>query len=301
LIKVGDGMNYYVNLINEIIIYIEDNIYEKLSLDDLAGHFCISKFHFNRMFKTVSGMTLKQYILGRKLTQSLSYLKEKDVSVTDIAYQFGFEYPEVFSRAFKKQFGVSPSACKAEKTNENLVKKVSIVERDIVNYKGTLTLNGTHAYCAKLHLEGIFVEVDVHDEEFKALMTSTGETFVEASQKSDWLDHERLYTVVTCHGEDADEYTVFYGMKRELAAKESSFQKHTIPSGWYAKFIYKGDMFDIREVFIDDLYKWIMVKEIKLNPNGVGMLNIFEKDYLKTREVEILIPIKSPYKQQEIS
>ncbi|SNT19422.1 AraC family transcriptional regulator [Anaerovirgula multivorans] len=293
-------MNYYVNLINETITYIEDNIHEKLSLDDLASHFCISKFHFNRMFKTVSGMTLKQYILGRKLTQSLSYLKEKGVAVTDIAYEFGFEYPEVFSRAFKKQFGVSPSACKVEKTNENLVKKASIVERDIVNYKGTLTLNGTYVYLDKLHLEGIFVEVDIHNEQFKALMTSTGQTFLEASQKSDWLDHERLYTVVNCHGEDTGEYTVFYG-KSELVAKETSFKKYTIPSGWYTKFIYYGDMFDIREAFVDDLYKWIMAKEIKLNPNGVGMLNIFEKDYLKTSEVQILVPIKSPYKQQEMS
>jgi AraC family transcriptional regulator len=53
-------------------------------------------------------------------------------------------------------------------------------------------------------------------------------------------------------------------------------------------------MFDIREAFVDDLYRWVMVKEIQLNPNGVGMMNIYEKDYASTGNVQIYVPIKQP-------
>jgi len=59
-------------------------------------------------------------------------------------------------------------------------------------------------------------------------------------------------------------------------------------------FNYQGDMFNIREAFIDDLYRWIMVKEAELNPNGVGMLNIYENSYPRNNSVQILIPVKRP-------
>jgi AraC family transcriptional regulator len=157
-------MNYYVNIINEVINYIEDNIHEKMSLEDISKHFSVSKFHFNRIFKTVAGITLKQYILGRKLTRARQYLTETDESIINTAYSYGFEYPEVFSRAFKKQFGVSPSLCRIENIDMNLVEKAKVVERDIVNYKGTLALNGTCVYMNELNLTGIYVEVDVNDE-----------------------------------------------------------------------------------------------------------------------------------------
>lgn len=287
-------MNLYVNLINETIDYIEDNIHENISLEHIAEYFCVSKFHFNRMFKTVSGMTLKQYILGRKLTHALKFLRETDISVIDTAYEFGFEYPEVFSRAFKKQFGVSPSAGRREKIDVHVVKKANIVERDIINYKGTLTLNGIDTYLDEVCLKGIYIEADINSEQFKPLMETTGEGFLKQCTQFSCLDQSKLYTVVSCHGKDSSKYTVFYGMKGEIAGQEISFETRIIPKGWYARFIYSGDMFDIRETFVDDLYRWIMVKEIKLNPNGVGMVNIFEKDYLKTKKVQIFVPIQKP-------
>jgi len=287
-------MNFYVNLINETIKYIENNLHEKISLEDIAAHFCVSKYHFNRMFKTVSGSTLKQYILGRKLTEALKRITEENVSVIDAAYDFGFEYPEVFSRAFKKQFGVSPLACKNEKAHNNLVIRANIIERDIVNYKGNLTLRGTCNYLKELSLEGVFVEVNENSDEFEPLLRSSGENFLAQSQKVRGFKADNFYTVVNCRNEDNGEYTVFYGMEREVVSKENYFQKRIVPEGWYASFIYIGDMFNIRETFVDDLYRWIMIKEVELNSNGVGMINIFELDYLNTKEVQILVPIKKP-------
>jgi len=52
-------MNHYLNLINDIIGYIEGNISERMALEDISRQFCVSEFHFNRMFKTVVGKTLK--------------------------------------------------------------------------------------------------------------------------------------------------------------------------------------------------------------------------------------------------
>jgi AraC family transcriptional regulator len=289
-----ENMNVYVDIISGAINYIESNIHERISLEDLASRFCVSKFHFDRMFKTVSGMTLKQYILGRKLTEALSYLNGQGVSVIDTAYEFGFDYPEVFSRAFKKQFGISPSAYKCEKTKINPVNEMSIVERDIVSYKGSLTLKGTFIYSDEIYLQGTQVEVDINSEEFEPTLKSAGDTFYEKCQDIGKVKPVKLYTVVNCQGVDNGRYSVFYGIKDEQKKEEAEFEKRVVPSGWYARFIYGGDMFKIRESFVDDLYRWIMVKEILLNPNGVGMLNIFEEDYINTNVVQILVPVKEP-------
>lgn len=63
-------MNLYIEIINQTIDYIEENITNKLTLLEISKQFNISEYHFNRMFKTVVGKTLKQYILERKLANA---------------------------------------------------------------------------------------------------------------------------------------------------------------------------------------------------------------------------------------
>ena len=285
-------MNLYVDLINNTIDYIEENISERLALEDISRQFCVSEFHFNRLFKTVVGKTLKQYITGRKLTRAFERLTATGGPLIDIAYDFGFQYPEVFSRAFKKQFGVSPNSCRNEKPDVDLVKKAIVVERDIINCQGNLTLKGTFEYFEELRLEGIYAEVDVNTDEFETNLKGIGDDFLREASKADWLKQERLYTAVNCHGEDNGEYTVFYGMESKPVNHDTPYDSRIVLEGWYARFTYRGDMFDIRETFIDDLYRWVMIKEIQLNQNGIGMLNIFEKDYASTGNVQILVPVK---------
>jgi len=77
-------LNYYVSVINKTVEYIEDSIGERLTLSELSSKFNISDFHLNRMFKTVTGITLKQYILGRKLTKAMEQLNSTTQPIIDI-------------------------------------------------------------------------------------------------------------------------------------------------------------------------------------------------------------------------
>lgn len=287
-------MNFYVSVINDIVDHIESNIGENLQLVDLSARAGISEFHFNRMFKTVAGITLKQYVLGRKLTKALEQLGSTDKSVIEIAMDFGFDYPEVFSRAFKKQFGLSPSDIRHQKIRMNGIKRAAIVERDIINYRGTLALKGNSVFLEAMKLNGIYVKANTNSGTFKQNLKSETETFILASAESKGFIQDRFYTIVSCGGNENGEYNVFCGRQPEAETKTTGFDEFLIPGGWYIDFLYYGDMFDIREVFIDDLYKWMMVKEAEINPNGIGMLNIYENNYPENNTVHILIPIKKP-------
>lgn len=285
-------MNTYVRLITDTVSYIEANIREELSLEAVSGRFSVSAFHFDRMFKTVTGRTLKQYILGRKLSEALTPLLETDEKVIDIAYDFGFQYPEVFSRAFKRQFGVSPDAFRKGVTDVPPVPKAIVVERDIVNYQGTMALKGEGVRLDAFEIAGVEFSVNTGVPDFRRNMETASGDFLDRARAHPAFRQDRFYTVVSCNGRDDGSYNVFCGMETDAPAP--GFTARLIPGGWYEKFLYTGDMYEIRESFVDDLYRWVMVREIELRPNGIGMLNIFGSEYPFTHEVQILVPVKEP-------
>lgn len=287
-------MNFYVSVINETIEYIESSMNECLKLSEVSNHAGISDFHFSRMFSTVTGMTLKQYILGRKLTNAMEQLRTTHKSVIDIAFDLGFEYPEVFSRAFKKQFGMSPVNYRESCPHLEGIQRASVVERDIINCRGTLAIRGKSVFLDSFELNGINIESDTNSKDFKMNLKSKTEDFIVKSRNNYILRSERFYSIVSCSGNEDGKYKIFFGREKNIGLNNKQFDEFSIPSGWYAGFEYRGDMFDIREVFVDDLYRWIMVHEVEINHIGIGMLNIYDDSYPKNDAVQILVPIKKP-------
>lgn len=287
-------MNFYVSLITGAVNFVETNIQEPLSLEDIAQEFSFSPFHFNRIFSTVTGRTLKQYVLGRKLTQAMARLKGTSQPITTIAYDFGFHSPEVFSRAFKKQFGISPNDFRQDRPNIEPIEKVTVVERDIINYQGKLALKGFALEIESFELMGIQTHININKAGYEKTLQSISDSYIHEAEKTSCYHTDQLYALVNCLGEDNGEYEVFYGMKTISPDLSEKILTRVVPQGWYEKFLYTGDMFNIRSNFVNDLYRWVMIHEIELKSNGIGMINIFKDEYPDTHEVEILVPIKSP-------
>lgn len=284
--------NLYVHMMNDVIDYIEENISEQLTLQSVSEQFYLSAFHFSRLFKIITGTSLKQYILGRKLALAAEKLKDPRNTVTDIAYELGFEYPEVFSRDFRKWFGVAPTTYRAGCYDISPMPKAFVIERDIINFQGVLTLKETYVYLNALDLFGTYIEADENAEDFENLLQSTGDNFWADRQLTDSLISDCLYSVVNCHGDDSGKYTVFFGGQAIKNANGNSLKVRNIPAGWYASFSYYGEMLDMRTTFDNDFYKWMLTKEVEPCPNGVGMLNIYDR--CDIQNVRILVPVKEP-------
>ena len=99
----------YCQRINKVLNYIHQRLDQDVSLDQLAAHACFSSFHFHRIFTGMTGESVKSYIRRLKLERAAVRLIETDNPVTFIAFDSGFETHEAFSRAFKRQFRVSPT------------------------------------------------------------------------------------------------------------------------------------------------------------------------------------------------
>lgn len=88
--------------------YIADNLCADLSLDSIAGHCCVSPFHFARIFRTFTGTSPHQYLLATRLKHAALLLRAGK-PVADAAYLSGFNSLEHFSATFSKRYTVPPS------------------------------------------------------------------------------------------------------------------------------------------------------------------------------------------------
>jgi len=92
--------------------YIEQNLTQSLSLKDIASESCLSEFYFHKLFHVIVGDPPGEYIKKRRLYEAALSLKEGKRKIIDIAYEYGYQSPEAFSRAFSNYFGYSPSEIK---------------------------------------------------------------------------------------------------------------------------------------------------------------------------------------------
>ena len=95
-------------IIEELCGYMRNNIYGKLTLNDLSDKFHFSKSFLCDIFKKKVGCSPISYYLDLKLNESKRLLREDNITVKQISEKLGFESPEYFSRYFKKRVGHSP-------------------------------------------------------------------------------------------------------------------------------------------------------------------------------------------------
>lgn len=96
------------SLINKSIEYILQHIDEEISIEYVANYCNFSKYHFSRMFKAETGISLYSFIKRVKMDQSAVSLKvEKDKTITDIGINYGYSSSN-YSSAFSKQYSICP-------------------------------------------------------------------------------------------------------------------------------------------------------------------------------------------------
>ena len=93
--------------------YVEDHADEPVALDELAAMAAMSKYHFLRIFRVVTGMTPYQFLLNCRMRQAATRLGTSLDPIAHIAYASGFGDLSTFNRRFRETFGLSPKAFRA--------------------------------------------------------------------------------------------------------------------------------------------------------------------------------------------
>jgi transcriptional regulator GlxA family with amidase domain len=91
------------------IDYIHAHLSEDLKTLDIAGSLGMSQYHFSRLFKQSTGMTVHGYVIEQRVNKAMQLLRETDLSILAIADRCCFANPSHLARCFRKSTGLSPS------------------------------------------------------------------------------------------------------------------------------------------------------------------------------------------------
>ncbi len=104
----------WIESITEAINYIEENLTEKITIDDIAKHAGISPFYFQKGFAMLCGFSVSEYIRKRRLSLAGNELIQTNRKIIEIALDYGYDSPDSFTKAFFRFHGVTPTAVRRQ-------------------------------------------------------------------------------------------------------------------------------------------------------------------------------------------
>ncbi|NUU80151.1 AraC family transcriptional regulator [Paenibacillus xylanilyticus] len=129
----------WIESLQKAIQYIEEHLLENVTMEQISAQAHISPFHFQRTFALLTDVTVFEYIRRRRLTLAAHELLQSDHKIIDLAHKYGFDTPESFSKAFRRQHGIAPSEARKSSTSiksyNRLVIQVSLKGAEPMNYK----------------------------------------------------------------------------------------------------------------------------------------------------------------------
>lgn len=119
-------MNWYER-INEVFDYIENHLESNINLDNVANIMCQSTVSFQRTFSIFMNISIYDYIRRRRMTLAAIELQTSSIKVIDVAFKYGYESPEAFTRAFKEIHGISPSVARKKGVQLKLFPRITFL------------------------------------------------------------------------------------------------------------------------------------------------------------------------------
>lgn len=228
-------------IIGQAIVFIENHLYEPIAACDVAKEVSYSYHHFHRYFSAVMGETIGSYIRSRRLTQAAWELTHSKKKIIDIGHALYFETAESFTRAFKKRYGITPTAYRKNGLDVLLGSRQSARK---ANDNTIITYAGLHPEIVSIptvQLMGIRFQTTIHGNESIA-MWQLFNTQIPSS-----LSSNKRYGVFEAGACSSDLFhldsrtTAFVGIEiPENYSIPKDMQVKHLYGGKYAKFTHKG-------------------------------------------------------------
>jgi len=107
----------WINDTQSAINFIESNILENITVDDVAKHVYSSADYFQRVFNIVTGLSISEYIRNRRLTLAGDEIKNTQAKVIDVSLKYHYDSPGSFTKAFARFHGITLLAARSSNVN----------------------------------------------------------------------------------------------------------------------------------------------------------------------------------------
>ena len=276
--------NDYVQRINKVVAYINNHLDETLDLKTLANEAALSDFHFHRIFKALKGEAIGGYITRLRLEATARLLRYTALTIEEIAFNIGYETPASLSKAFKKQYGISPTEYRTNK--DTYIMKKEIINPDLaLKAPKIVTLEPKNViYVA---LTGAYGSLD-YGKAYEQLW---------AVIKAQKLFTKGIESI--CISYDDPKITEGSLQRSDVclaihkpATPQQEVSCKTLAGGKYAVFFYQGSYENLSQVY-DTAVRWVIDHQYTLReePFFEKYLNDARRTPKEKLKTEIYIPI----------
>ena len=276
--------NDYTQRINKVVAYINDHLDESLDLKTLAEVAALSEFHFHRVFKALKGESIGAHISRLRIEAAARLLRYSALSIEDIAFNIGYEAPAALSKAFKNQYGITPTQYRTNKD-------IYIMKKEIIN--PDLALKAPK-----------IMELEPKNLIYVALTGEYGTLDYGKAYEQLWavVKSQKLFTKgieSICVSYDDPKITEASLQRSEVslaihkpAHPEGEVSCKTLAGGKYAVFFYQGSYSHLSAVY-DAAMRWVIDSEyeVREEPTFEKYLNDSRRTAQEKLKTEVYISI----------
>ncbi len=161
--------NTYEDRILRVLTYIHDNPAGDLSLDTLADVAAMSRFHWHRVFRALTGETCGQSVRRIRLHRAAVALVASEVAIEDVGAAVGYPSRESFSRAFTSAYGQGPAAFRA--AGRHLPAPTRAPREEFPMFDVKIRTEPAHTLVGLPH-RGPYIEIDRTFEQVSAICSA---------------------------------------------------------------------------------------------------------------------------------
>jgi len=281
-----------VGTIHQAIEFIEEHLRDEITVADMAEAVSYSLYHFCRVFAQVTHHSPYDYLMRRRLSEAACELVETDKKITDIGFDYQFNSPETFSRAFRRMFDTQPSQWKKQRclNSRCLLPVFRLAYLKHIN-KGDY-LKPVFAQKPAMQLVGVVSWVEADEPEEIVQLWAVLQEELERNETLSWQN----YCGVIWYPAKGERRGFFYMAATESETPEMlppGLVAKTIPASTYARFIHKGP-WAIRQLTLDYIYQtWLpqsgqrLGSSLEIEYYGQG----FEHAVAAEAETKIYVPL----------
>ncbi len=218
---------------NRTIGYIEQRLTSNLEMELIADHAGYSLTHFHRLFFQATGHTLKGYIRRRRLALAQHELTITNSSIAKIAGKYGYKSHEALTRAFKKEFGITPTDYRKHPHKLDIVKNLS-KETFRTSDETSTFLDPQLVKFEGFNLVGLKRRIKPNDPVIKDLVIELHNRFPEIATR---VKKEKCYWLCK-NAEPDDEGNL---LMFDTYPSFELLPKYKCPKGWYLNEVKAGE------------------------------------------------------------
>ncbi|MBA3682144.1 MAG: AraC family transcriptional regulator [Bacteroidetes bacterium] len=277
--------------INKVIDFMFKSINDNVSLDALSRIANYSPFHFQKIFKHITGKTPKQYIIKLRLEAALHLIFiHPHKSILEIAIDCGFSSSSVFSRAFRNFYNTSPEKIRSLNPKEKLkvLKKLNISPTSLSQKKNAKELQVSVKKSASL--KGIYILAPFHD---CIKIQQTFKELIQLAKANDlYTSDSRLFGILSPH--HGHTYMAFLSLDK-INGLPTKFNSTELRMGKYASVKTHGKSEETMKAVHYIFQRWLPKSGYKIANEVIGFESFSENPssvaYHKLQR-EIHIPIE---------